>query len=150
MALTGSGLYGLSLEKMMIDTLGESIEAEDPYAGLVTDTHTPDYTLDDFHADIDNEISGGNYAQDTVTGTEVTLSGGTLTFDHIDTLYDNGGSDDVTISNAMGQFLCTTVSGTATDQLIYMLDFVTAASSSNSTFTTQLNAAGAFTVDYTP
>ncbi len=150
MSITASGLYFPSFEKMLIDTLGESLEAEDHKAGLVDDNHTPAFDTDDFHADIDNEISGGNYAADTITATEVTVSTGTLVFDHVDTLYDNGGSDDVTISNAMAQYMPTTVSGTATDQLIYLLDFVTAASSTNSTFTTQINASGAFTIDLTP
>ena len=150
MAITASGLFGLSLEKMMIDTLGESIEAEDLQADLVTDTYAPNFDTHDFHADLTNIISGGNYAQEAVTGTEVTLSGGTLTYDHIDIVYDNGGSNDVTIVNAMAQALTTKVSGTATDQLIYLLDFVTAASSTNSTFTVQINASGAFTLDYTP
>ena len=144
------GLYGLTLEKMMIDTLGESLEAEDHTAGLVTDTHTPAFDTDNFQDDIDNEISGGNYARDVITATEVTLSSGTLTFDHVDTLYDNGGSDDVTITNAMGQYMATTVTGDSDDQLVYMLDFVTAASSTNSTFTTQIHADGVFTLDYTP
>ena len=145
-----AGLYGVSLEKMMIDTLGESIEAEDMYGELTTDTFTPDFTLDDFHADLDNLISGGNYAAETISTTEVTLSGGTLTFDHEDTLYDNGGANDVTISNAMAQAGVTTVGGSSTDQLIYMLDFISAASSTNSTFTVQIHANGVFTLDFTP
>ena len=144
-----AGLYGLTLEKMMIDTLGESIEAEDIITGLVTDTHTPAFDTDDFIADIDNEISGGNYTRDAATTTEVTLSGGTLTWDHDNGLYDNGGSDDVTITNAMGQFEGTSVATDADHQLILMLDFITAASCTNSTFTTQSNALGAFTLDYT-
>ena len=86
----------------------------------------------------------------TITATEVTVSTGTLVFDHVDTLYDNGGSDDVTITNAMAQYMATNVGSSATNQLVYLLDFVTATSSSNSTFTTQINAAGAFTLDYTP
>ena len=146
MAITKSGLFLLSIEKMMIDTLGESIEAEDLQADLVLDAYTPNFDTHDFHADLTNIVSGGNYAQDTVTGTEVTNAAGVLTFDHIDTLYDNGGANDVTIVNAMAQVLTTLVSGTATDQLIYLLDFVTAASSTNSTFTTQINASGAFTI----
>ncbi len=145
-----AGLYFITLEKMMIDTLGESIEAEDVYGELTTDTFTPAFDTDDFHADLDNLISGGNYAAETITGTEVTASGGTLTYDHVDTVYDNGGSDDVTITNAMAQTGITTVSGTATDQLIYTLDFITAASSTNSTFTVQIHANGVFTLDYTP
>ncbi len=145
-----AGLYGISLRKMMIDTLGESIEAADMYAELTTDTHTPDYTLDDFHADLDNLITGGNYSSETIVTPLVTNAAGTLTFDHVDTLYDNGGADDVTVTNAMAQFGITTVSGTATDQLIYGLDFLTAASSTASTFTVQIHTSGVFTIDYTP
>ncbi len=151
MAVIASGLYFLTFEKALIDTLGESLEDEDHYAGLVTDSEVPNFDTHDFHADITAEISGGNYAQDTITATEVTVSpAGTLMFDHVDTLYDNGGSNDVTITNAMAQGMATTVSGTATDQLVYLLDFVTAASSTASTFTTQINALGAFTIDLTP
>ena len=150
MAITASGLYGLTIEKFLLDTAGESLEAEDHNTDLVNDTHAPDFNADDFHADLDNIISGGNYAQETPTSTEVTISGGTLTYDHADSLYDNGGSDDVTIADAMAQVFSTNVSGTATDQLVYLLDFVTAASCTNSTFTVHINASGAFTIDYTP
>ncbi len=145
-----AGLYGISLEKMMIDTLGESIEAADMYSELLTDTHAPDFTLDDFHADLDNIMATTNYTSETIVTPLVTLAAGTLTFDHVDSLYDNGGADDVTVTDAMGQAGITTVSGSATDQLIYMLDFVTAASSTASTFTTQIHANGVFTLDYTP
>ena len=146
MAITLSGLYLLSVEKMMIDTLGESLEAEDLQADLVLDTYTPNFDTHDFHADLTNIVAGGNYAQETVTGTEVTNAAGVTTYDHVDTVYDNAGANNVTITNAMAQALTTLVSGSATDQLVYLLDFVTAASCSNSTFTTQINASGAFTL----
>ena len=150
MAITASGLYGLTLEKMFIDTLGESLEAEDSTAHLVTDTYTPAFDTHDFHADLTNEISGGNYAADTIVTTEVTLSSGTLTYDFADVVYDNAGSNNVTITNAMAMVQGTLVSGTATNQLVGLWDFVTAASCSNSTFTVQIGASGAFTLDYTP
>ena len=44
----------------------------------------------------------------------------------------------------------TNVSGSATDQLIWLSDFVTAASSSNGTFTVQWASGGIFTIDLTP
>jgi hypothetical protein len=151
MAITASGLYFLSFEKMTIDTLGQSLEAEDGTAGLVRDGYTPAFDTHDFHADITNEVDDANYAADTVTGTEIAVSpAGTLQFDHIDTLYDNGGGDDVTVVDAMAQYYVTNVGASATDQLIYLLDFQTAASSTASTFTTQINALGAFTIDLTP
>jgi len=144
-----SGLYGLSLEKMFIDTLGESLEAEDQVLVLVTDSYTPNFDTHDFHADLTNEITGGNYSSEAVIATEITLSSGTLKFDAADTVFDNSGANDVTITGAMGSILHTTVSGTATDQLIGLWDHITGASSVSSTFTTQWNAAGLFTIKYT-
>ncbi len=150
MAITASGLYFLSFEKMFIDTLGESLEAEDQQLVLVTDTHAPAFDTDDFHADLDNEISGGNYAAEAVTSTEITVTTGTLVFDAADTVFDNGGSNDVTITNAMAAIFHTNVGASATDQLIGLWDFVTAASSTASTFTVQWNGSGLFTLDLTP
>jgi len=150
MAITASGLYFLSWEKMLIDTLGETLEAEDNVIVLVNDTHTPAFDTDDFHADLDNEITGGNYSSEALTSTEITVTTGTLKFDAADTKYDNGAADDVTITNAMAAIFHTTVSGTATDQLIGLWDFVTAASSTASTFTVQWNSSGMLTLDLTP
>ena len=150
MAIIASGLYGLTLEKMMTNNFGEDLELEDHFQDLVTDTEAPAFDTHDFHADLLAIISGGNYAQETIVTTEVTLATGTLTYDHADVVYDNGGSDDVTIVNAMAAVMSTNVGSSATDQLVYLLDFVTAASCTNSTFTVQINALGAFTLDYTP
>lgn len=150
MAITASGLYGLTIEKMLIDTLGESLEAEDHTLSLVTDTYTPAFDTHDFHADLTNEITGGNYAADAVTTTEVTLTTGTLTYDAADNVYDNAGANDVTITDAMAAVLVTTVGTSATNQLVGLWDFVTAASCSNSTFTVQWAAGGLFSLDYTP
>lgn len=44
MAITKSGLYGLTLEKMFIDTAAESLEAEDNKELMVTDTEAPNFT----------------------------------------------------------------------------------------------------------
>ncbi len=150
MAITASGLYFLSFEKMFIDTLGESLEAEDQQLVLVTDTHTPAFDTDDFHADLDNEISGGNYAAEAVTSTEITVAAGTLTLDAADTVFDNGGANDVTITNAMAAVFHTNVGASATDQLIGLWDFTTAASSTASTFSVQWAGTGMLTLDLTP
>ena len=147
MSITGSGLYGLSLEKALIDTLGESWEAEDNRVLMVTDTYTPDFNAHDFYADITNEVTGTGYTAggELLTTTEITLSGGVLTFDAADVAWTTS-----TIANAMAAVLKTTVSGSATDQLILLSDFVTAASSSGGTFTIQWSASGIATVDYVP
>lgn len=149
MSITAGGLYGLSIEKMMIDTLGESLEAEDNFEALVTDSYTPNFDTHDFFNDLTNEVTGTNYTSGGValTSTEITLSSGTLTFDAADTTYTN-----VTISNAMAGVLATAVStpGAATNQLIVLQDFVTAASATAANFVIQHSASGIFTLDYTP
>ena len=150
MSVTASGLFFLSWEKMLRDLLGEDLEAEDNVIVMTTDSYTPAFDTHDFHADITNEISGGNYSSEALTSTEITVSAGTLKFDGADSVFDNGGANDVTISNAMAAIFHTTVSGTATDQLIGLWDFVSAASSSASTFTVQWNGSGMWTLDLTP
>lgn len=150
MAITASGLYGLTLEKFLIDTVGDSLEAEDNDLALVSDSYTPNFDTHDFAADLTNEASGGNYAREPVTTTELTLSSGTLTWDAADTVFDNGGSDDVTITDAMGAVYIIATGNDATAQLVGLWDFVTAASCSNSTFTVQWNGSGLMTLDYTP
>ena len=146
-----SGLYFLTFEKMAIDTLGESLEAEDHTGHLVTDSYTPNFATHDFHADLTNEITGGNYAADTLTTTEVTTSGTVLfVYDHDDAVYDNGGSDDVTISSAEALVMATNVGSSATNQLVYCLDFGSPVSCTNSLLTVAINASGVFSIDLVP
>ena len=147
MGITASGFYGLSLEKMLIDTLGESLEAEDNKVLMVTDSYTPNFDTHDFRDDITNEVTGTGYTAGgvAITSTEVTLASGVLTFDGADVSWASS-----TIANAMAAVHYTNVGSSATDQLILLSDFVSAASSSNGTFTIQWSASGLATVDYTP
>jgi hypothetical protein len=146
-AVTASGLYGLSLEKMLIDTLGQSLEAETHKVLMVTDSETPNFDTHDFRADITAEVTGTGYTLggNTLTTTEVTLASGLLTFDAADVSWASS-----TIANAMAAVFYTNVGSAATDQLICLSDFITAASSSNGTFSVQWAAGGIFTIDYTP
>jgi hypothetical protein len=146
-AITASGLYGLTLEKMMIDTAGQSLEAETHKVLMVTDTEAPNFTTHDFRDDILAEVTGTGYTLggNTLTTTEITLASGVLTFDAADVSWASS-----TISNAMAGVGYFNVGSAATDQLVFLSDFVTAASSSNGTFTIQWSASGIFTVDYTP
>lgn len=143
MAITASGLYGLTIEKMFIDTAGESLEAEDNEGTLVSDSYTPDYDTHDFHADLTNELTTSG--QPSITSTELTLSSGTMTFDAADTVFSS-----VTVTDAMAHVIYTNVGTSGTDQLVLLQDFVTAASASAADFTVQHNASGIFTLDYTP
>jgi hypothetical protein len=148
MAITASGYYGLSLEKQLIDTLGESLEAEDNKIALVTDSYTPAFDTHDFYADLTNEIgSGGGYTTggQAITTTEITLSSGVLTWTFTDPAWTSS-----TISSAMAGVCYTNVGSGATDQLILLLDFVTAVSTSAGTLTIDISGTGAMTIDYTP
>lgn len=146
MAITASGLYGVTLEKMMIDTLAKSIELETHKGMLVTDTYTHAYDTHSTKADITNEVSGTGYTAGggTLTTTEVTVgspTAGTLKFDHDDESWSNS-----TITSAMAM-----VGYFATDaELIYLLDFVTAVSTVSGLLTVQIAANGVFNLDYTP
>jgi hypothetical protein len=146
-AVTASGLYFLSFEKMLIDTLGESLEAEDNKVLMVTDSETPNFDTHDFRADIAAEVTGTGYTAGgtAITSTEITVSSGTLVFDGADVSWASS-----TIANAMAAVGYTNVGSAATDQLIWLSDFVSAASSSNGTFTVQWASGGIFTIDLTP
>ncbi len=150
MAISASGLYGPSLDKQLTDTLGVDMEIETNKVGLVLDAYTPDFTAHDFHADLTNEHAGGNYVKELLITTEITIAGGVLTYDAADTVFDNGGADDVTITDAMAAVVWTEIGASATDQLIGLWDFTSTAASTNSTFTVEWNASGLYTLDYTP
>ncbi len=147
MTISAGGLYGLTLEKFFIDTAGTSLEGELNKIALVKDAHTPAFDTDDFHADLDNEVTGTGYTAQGVVleGTEITLSGGTLKFDGTDTVYST-----VTIVDVMAGILATAVGSSATNQLVVCQDFVTQASATAADFTIQHHTSGIFTLDYTP
>jgi hypothetical protein len=145
--VTASGVYGLTLEKMLIDTAGQSLEAETHKVLMVTDTEAPDFNLHDFRADIAAEVTGTGYTAggNAITGTEITLAAGLLTFDGADVDWPNS-----TIANAMAAVGYFNVGTAATDQLVWLSDFVTAASSTAALFRVQWHANGIITIDYTP
>jgi len=147
MTITASGLYGLTLEKVFIDTLGESFEAEDNKVLMVTDSEAPNFDTHDFRNDILAEVTGTGYTLGGValTSTEITLASGVLTFDAADVSWASS-----TIANAMAAVHYTNVGTSATDQLCSLHDFVTAASTTNGTFTIAWHASGLWTLDYTP
>lgn len=147
MAISGSGFYGLTLEKMLIDTAGESLEAEDNKVLLVADGYTPDFNAHDFRDDITNEVSGTGYTAggSALTGTELTIASGILTFDAANLSWSSS-----TITDAMAAVLYFNVSTAGTDQLVLLSDFVTAASTSAGTFEIQWHASGIATIDFVP
>jgi hypothetical protein len=139
-----SGLYGLTLEKMMNNGAALNAEAEDLKGGMVTNTHTPDFTVHDFYADITNEVTGTGYTAggNVITGTEITLSGGVLTYDANDASWATS-----TIANARAEF---GYHDAVADELLFMSAFAADASSAGGTFLIQRHASGIYTIDYTP
>jgi len=146
-AITASGMYGLTLEKMLIDAAGESMEAEDNNVLMVQDAHTPDFNAHNFRDDITDEVSGAGYSAGgkAITGTEITIAGGVLTFDAADVSWAAS-----SITDAMAAVYYFIVGSAATDQLVSLSDFVTPASTTNGTFTIQWHSNGIITIDFTP
>lgn len=151
MAVTASGLYGLTLEKMMNATAlpTNGLESETAVKVLmVTDTEAPNFDTHNFRDDIAAEVTGTGYTAGgvVITSTELTLSSGVLTYDAADASWASS-----TIANAMAAVGYFARGGASSaDELVWLSDFVTAASSSSGTFTVQWAAGGIFTVDYTP
>ena len=152
MAVIGSAMYGLTLEKFLIDTAGFSLESETAVSCLmVLDAEAPNFDTHDFRADIAQEVADGSEYTDggmTITGTELTVgspAAGQIKYDSTDPAWVTS-----TIVDAMAGVLYNSGGSAATDQLIFLSDFVTAASSSNGTFTIQVAANGWFYMDYTP
>ncbi len=146
MAITASGLFGLTLEKCFNNGAAIDLEAEDNKVAMITDSATPNFDTHDFWDDLSaNEVSGAGYTAGgkAYTGTELTLSGGTLTYDAADVSWTTS-----TITSAMAAVGY--ADSVASDPLIFLSDFVTAASTTAGTFTIQWNASGIFTLDYTP
>ena len=151
MAITASGLYYLTWDKMTIDTAGQSIEAETHKGLLVVDAYTHNYSTHDFRDDITNEVpatggytTGGN----TVTTTVTTLdapSAGVWKYDFDDPTWAAS-----TISAAMAHIMYFNVGTAATDQLLFLQDFVTAATTSSGPLVVQVHADGAINHDFTP
>lgn len=151
MTVSASGLYGLTLEKQMNATSlpTNGLESETAVKVLmVTDSEAPNFDTHGFRNNIAQEVTGTGYTAGgvVITGTELTLSGGVLTYDAADASWSSS-----TIANAMAAVGYFGRGGASSaDELVFLSDFVTAASSSSGTFTVQWHASGIFTVDYTP
>jgi hypothetical protein len=147
MAVTASGVFGLTLEKHLTGNLdAEDWEAEDNLITLISDSATPNFDTMDFWDDLSaNEVTGSGWTDTALTGTAITLSSGTATYDATDISVGS-----TTLTSAMASVLRCPVGTDGTDALIMLHDFVTAVSTSNGTFGIQWSASGLCTIDYTP
>ena len=140
-----AGLYGLTFEKMFIDTMAQTLEAETHKAGLLQNAYTPDFNLHDFRDDWASEASGAGYTAggNTITTTEVTVAAGFVKYD-----FDNPSWAASSIT-ARGLSAYFNVGTAATDALIGLNDFGSDFTSTNGTFTVQIDANGYFRIDIT-
>ncbi len=151
MAITASGMYGLTIEKAFRSTLAKDIESEtEVYVMMVTDTYAPAFDTHDFHDDVTNEVSGTGYTAggNVLTTTELTVgapAGGQIKYDTADPQWT---SSDIT--DAMAAILRTEVGANSTDELLMLSDFVTAASTTAGTFDIVVAGDGWWYIDYTP
>jgi len=151
MSITASGFYGLTLEKYLKSTASVDLESDtDVKCGMVTDTYTPAFDTHDFYDDITNEVTGTGYTAGgkAITSTELTVgspAAGQIKYDAADVEWTGS-----TISDAMAAFLYGEVGASSADELIFLSDFVTAASTTSGTFTIQWHSDGIFYFDYTP
>jgi hypothetical protein len=151
MTITASGLYGLTVVKHLNFTSvpAGGLDSETAIKVLMTtDTYAPDFNVHDFRDDVTNEVTGTGYSAGGVvmTGTTLTVSGGNLTYDGNDVSWATS-----TIANAMCAVGYIGRGGASSaDELEFLSDFVTAASSSGGTFTIQWSASGIWVMDFTP
>lgn len=155
MAITASGLYGLTLEKFLnVTSLPASgLESETAVKVLmVTNSHTPNYDTHNFRDDVEgNEVTGTNYAAGgtTITSTEIataTPAAGQLNYDAADVSWATS-----TISSARAAIGYFARGGASSaDEVIFLSNFGADASTSAGTFTIQWHANGIFYIDHTP
>ncbi len=153
MAITASGAFGLTLEKAFLKTIPGSMEgASAMWVALITNTATPNFDTHDFWADLSaaevtagSGYTAGGMALASFVVTPGSPAAGQIMFDS-----DNPAWATSTITDAMAATIYFTTGNEATAQLFFLSDFVTAATSSNGTFTVQVSANGWAYIDYTP
>lgn len=145
MAITASGLFFLTFEKMLNNGAALNLEAEDTKIAMITNSATPNFDTHDFWNDLSgNEVSGSGYSAGGValTSTEITVSSGTLVYDAADSSWTSS-----TISSARAAVQQCAAVG---NELVVLVNFGADYATTNGTFTIQWNASGIFTIDLTP
>jgi hypothetical protein len=149
MAMT-SGIYG----SLLRDTLSNSFAYDLATGGdsikwqTTTDTLSPDYdAAAPVEADLTAEVTGAGYSTggEVLAGQDVTIAAGVLKFDGTDVSLST-----TTLASVEGVVLLDDTLATPVKPLICAIDFTTPYSTSSGTFAIVWDAAGIFTIDYTP
>lgn len=154
MAITASGYYSLTLEKQLIDTAAFSLENASAVSVLmVLDAHDGAVANYDTHADradITQEVSGGGYTAggQAVVSPALTVATPAAAQMNYDTNDPSWAAS--TITNAMAAVIYNSTGVAANDLLVSLSDFVTAASTSNGTFTIAVDTNGWWYLDLSP
>ena len=143
MAITASGIFFLSFEKMLANGAAISYELETNKGALVTDTHTPNFDTDETWNNT-NETSGASWPAGGIalTGTELTTSSGTTKFDATDV---SQVTSTVTAAEAYRLY-----ADAQADEEILLVDFTAPVTTVSGTLTITWNASGIATWDLTP
>lgn len=139
MAASAFTFYGEAIERIFkgeIDFDGHTFKA-----ALATSSYTPDTDAHDDFGDITNELSGGDYAQQTLGSITVTRSTTTITVDCADISFGN----PVTLT---AKYLIIYDDTHANDALVGYVDLNTggSVSSTSALFQYTVNASGLFTI----
>lgn len=149
MAITASGLYCATFMDVLDTTqLALDLDLETHKGALFSNSVTPNFTTDTAYGVTPynaNEVTGTNWAAGGValTGTGLSASGGTITFDATDVSVAS-----TTLSNARGYLLY--ADALAGKNAILLVNFGADYSTTAGTFAITWNAAGIFTLDLTP
>ena len=77
MAITASGLFGITLKASLNNTIALDLEAEDMKVAMITDSASPDFDAWDYWADASaNEVSGTGYTAGGMALSTTTLTVG--------------------------------------------------------------------------
>ena len=151
MAVTASGLFFPTWRDLLDTTqLAIDLDLETHKGAMFTDTVTPNFGTDTAYGASPydaNEVAGANYTAGgkVITTSVISDESGTLTWDG-----DNLTWASSTITDAM---CCLIYADALADQAIVLVDFVSAASTVNGTFTITWAApasGGIFNIDLTP
>ena len=145
-----SGIYGAFLRDCLsntyaydLATAGDTIKWQ-----TTTDTLTPDFNAAaPVEADLANEVTGTGYTTggETLAGQDVTIAAGLLKFDGTDVSLST-----TTLSSVEGVVFLDDTLATPVKPLLVAVDFTTPYSTVAGTFAITWDAAGIFTIDYTP
>lgn len=141
-----SGVYGPFLRDAINNAKAFALNASDTIKyEFVADAYTPNFDTHDEEADITNEVTGTGYTTggEALGSPTFTIASGVAKFDGTDVSLST-----TTLASVEGVVLFDdTLSG---DPLLCAVDFGAPYSTTAGTFAITWNAAGIFTIDYTP